>query len=433
MAASVPPLSPSHDPCRVVIIGAGECAARAVSSLREQGFSGTVTMLGNEDTLPYERPPLSKGALMVDSPPKPTIAMSDARLNELGVDFEANDAAVSVDRDRRVVHTASGQAHPYDRLLFATGARSRELPLSDTDGVFTLRTLADTVRLQSALSKGSSVAIIGGGFIGLEVAASVRTIGAKVTVMELGQHVMARAVPTSVAALVENRHRAEGVDLRLEVGVEAISRTKNGGYQLTLTDSSQVVADVVVAGIGAIPETALAAACGLSVDNGIVADQYLRTSDAAIFAAGDCVNFPHPLYDNRRVRLETWQTAHDHGALVGINMLHGLGSETSQQVADTVPWFWSDQYDLTLQVTGLAIGTKTCVRIRPDGVAIEFNLDGQGRLLAASAVATGSSVAKDIRLAKMLIAQRAHPSVDSLIDPAIGLKSLLGTPASSAS
>jgi 3-phenylpropionate/trans-cinnamate dioxygenase ferredoxin reductase component len=408
-------------PDRIVVIGAGECAARAVAALRENGFTGSITMFGNEDALPYERPPLSKGALMNGTAPKPTIAMSEARINDLGVSFEANNAVTSVDRVARVVRTSSGQGHSYDGLLFATGARSRELPLPEMADVFTLRTLADTVRLHEAISKHSKVAIIGGGFIGLEVAASVRFLGAPVTVIELAPRLMGRAVPASVAAVLEKRHRSEGVDLRLGVGVVSMTRLNNGHVALVLTDESQVVADVVIAGVGAIPETSLAESCGLAIDNGIVADEHLQTSDPAIFAAGDCVSFPHALYDNRRVRLETWQTAHDHGALVGVNMLGG------REIANTVPWFWSDQYDLTLQVVGLAVGDTTCVRIRNDGVAIEFNLDTQGRLLAASAVAMGSSVAKDIRLAKMLIAERAHPPLEALVDPTIQLKSLLST------
>jgi 3-phenylpropionate/trans-cinnamate dioxygenase ferredoxin reductase component len=344
MAEPVSFSPPASGISRIVVIGAGECAARAVGALREHRFAGTITMLGNENTLPYERPPLSKGAVIGGNAPKPTVAMSEARLNELDIAFAPDDPAVSVDRAERLVLTASGQTHYYDRLLFATGARSRELPFSETFGVLTLRTVADASRLHSALSSRSTIAIIGGGFIGLEVAASVRSLGTQVIVIELGERTMGRAVPASVASLVEHRHRREGVDLRLAVGVTSISRKKNGRFCLTLTDSSQVVADVVLAGIGAIPETELAESCGLTIDNGIVADEYLRTSDPVVFAAGDCVNFPHSLYGGRRVRLEAWQTAHDHGVLAGINMLNG------HQVADSVPWFWSSQYDLTISV-----------------------------------------------------------------------------------
>jgi 3-phenylpropionate/trans-cinnamate dioxygenase ferredoxin reductase component len=405
---------------RVVVVGAGECAARFISTLRELGYAGSIVLLGNEGLAPYERPPLSKRTLLEPNAPTLTVALSEDRLRELKVSFDLNDSAVSIDRSLRQVSTLNSATYTYDRLLFATGARSRPLGIDGAKHALMLRTHREALLLREALQPGAKVAVIGGGFIGLEVAASARSLGCDVTVIEVADRLMGRAVPIETAALMEHRHRHEGVQFVLGIGVESIELTTNGHpYDVHLSDGSTLQTDLVVAGIGAVPETALAAECGLDIDNGIAADQYLRTSDPFIYAAGDCVSFPHPLYGDRRMRLETWQNAHDQAVVAATNVLGG------NDTAKTVPWFWSDQYDLTLQVAGLAFGASHVLRTRADGVMLQFSLDTDGRLLSAASVAEGSSAARDIRLAKMLIAQRCVVPADLLANADVSLKSLL--------
>lgn len=404
----------------VVVIGAGECAARFVSSAREQGYRGSLVLLGDEGLAPYERPPLSKQTLLDTGTPQPTTALTLHRLAELDVVVDLSDPVMSLDRKARTVTTRRGTMHTYDELLIATGAKSRPLPFEGAKHALMLRTYDDALRLREALVPGVHVAVIGGGFIGLEVAASARTLGCEVTVIEMADRLMGRAVPVQTAALMEHRHRQEGVVFHLGVGVSMIELTTNERpYLVHLSNGICVAADLVVAGIGAVPETQLAEDSGLLIDNGIATDEHLRTSDPNIFAAGDCASFLHPLYNGRRVRLETWQNAHDHGVLAATNILGG-----SQSISN-VPWFWSDQYDLTLQVAGLAYGSSEVVRKRSDGLEIRFSLDSDGHILSASGVATGSAVARDIRLAKILIEQRCVVSPQQLSDPTVSLKSLL--------
>jgi 3-phenylpropionate/trans-cinnamate dioxygenase ferredoxin reductase component len=408
---------------RIVIVGAGECAARTIVELRKRSYTGSIVLLGNEVHAPYERPPLSKQTLLDSHTPSIKTVLGESRLSELAVSFDLDDAAVKIDRASRVVRTAGNSTHLYDRLIISTGARSRELTFPGAEHALMLRTFDDASVLRKELQPKTRVVVIGAGFIGLELAATARTLGCEVSVIEVLPRLMGRAVPPETAAVVERRHREEGVILHLENGVQSIEHPAGTDqYIVYLADGTELLADVVVAGIGAVPETTLATECELGVENGITADEHLRTSDDAIFAAGDCVNFPHPLYGNQRVRLETWQNAHDHGILVAINALGG------DAPVSTAPWFWSDQYDLTLQVAGLAMGTTNIVRTRTDGVQIHFSIDDDGRLLSAAGVSVGGGVARDIRLAKMLIEQRTIVSGDSLEDPTITLKSMLTPP-----
>lgn len=400
----------------MVIIGAGECGTRAALALREAGFDGPVTLVGKETHLPYERPPLSKDAIVAETPAPKGIAGVE-KLAALGVDFRPGEAVTAIDRGRRIVTLRDGSEIPYRRLLLATGARPRTLvlPGADRPHVAVLRTLDDAARIRAALGPGRRVAIVGGGFIGLELAASARKLGSEVTVIEAQSRLLTRGVPSEIATVLEARHRTEGVAFVFDARIEAITAAG-----VILGDGTEIRADLVVVGIGAAPDTALAAACGLAVENGIAVGATLVTSDPEIFAAGDCCAFEHPHYDHRRVRLESWRSAQEQGSLAAQNML-GKGEALA-----SVPWFWSDQYDLTLQIAGLADDATSHVRrdLNDDAFVI-FHLAANGRLLAASGIGPGNAVAKDIRLAEMMIARRAHPEAAALADPATNLKKLL--------
>ena len=235
----------------------------------------------------------------------------------------------------------------------------------------------------------------------------------------MAPRLLMRGVPAPVAELVAKRHAAAGVDLRLGAGIEWIER-QGAEHTVVLSDGSRIVCDGIIAGVGAIPEVTLARDAGLAIENGVKTDNRLRTSDPDIFAAGDCCSFPHPIYNDRLIRLEAWRNAQDQGALAARNM---LGAD---EVYDTVPWFWSDQYDQSLQIAGLPDEGKTSVnRDLGDGAQLYFHLGDDGRLVSASGVGPISKVAKNIRLAEMLIQRRAKPDAAALADPSVGLKSLL--------
>jgi 3-phenylpropionate/trans-cinnamate dioxygenase ferredoxin reductase subunit len=244
-----------------------------------------------------------------------------------------------------------------------------------------------------------------------------------VTVVELGPRLMGRAVPARIAATMARRHVAAGVDVRCGTRVTELAQTASG-VAIALAGGERIEADVVVAGVGAVPETSLAAAAGIQTGDGILVDARFATSAPDVFAAGDCCRYPHPLYDGRPLRLESWRAAQEHGTAAARAMLGATDPYAG------VPWFWSDQHDLTLQVTGLtSAAAQEVVRLRPDGAEIWFGLDAAGRLVAAAGTGPGNAVARDIRLAEMLIARRAAPDPVMLADPAAALKSLLRSPA----
>jgi 3-phenylpropionate/trans-cinnamate dioxygenase ferredoxin reductase subunit len=403
----------------MLIIGAGECGGRAALALRDLGFEGPVTLVGDEPHLPYERPPLSKEAMTGEAPAIKAIA-SDELLAERSIRHVRSVRAAAIDRAAHVVQLSDGSSLSYDKLLLATGSVQRKLPMPGLGGrCVYLRTFNDALAIRAHLSAGNRVAIIGGGFIGLELAAAARRLGATVTVIEAQPRILMRGVPAEIAEIIHKAHEAEGVAIRTGQGIAAIADDgKEVG--ITLADGQTIVADLAVIGIGAVPVTALAAEAGLAVDNGIAVDEHLRTEDPDIFAAGDCCSFPLAVYGGRRVRLEAWRNAQEQGALAAKNM---LGADEAHAA---VPWFWSDQYGLTLQIAGLSDeGRSTVRRDLDDGAFILFHLAEDGRLVAASGIGPGNVVARDIRLAEMLIAKRASPAPEALGSQAVKLKSLL--------
>ena len=405
----------------MLIVGAGECGARAALTLRERGYDGPVTLVGEEPHLPYERPPLSKDAMVSEAEPTPKLVGDREQFASRRIACVTGARAIAIDRAARRVTLADGGTLPYEKLLLATGAVPRELPLpgADSSRCAYLRTHDDVIRIRGALKAGRHVAILGAGFIGLEIAASARKRDVSVTVIEALPRILTRGVPEVVAHIVDARHRREGVTLACGKAVLALRETASG-IEIALADGSTVAADLLIIGIGAVPVTDLAQKAGLEIENGIAVDAQLRTSDPDIHAAGDCCSFPLAIYGGRRVRLECWRNAQDQGGLAARNML-GAGES-----AAAVPWFWSDQYDLTLQIAGLPDeGIHAVRRDLSEDAFILFHLAGDGRLVAASGIARGSAVAKDIRLAEMLIAKGARPDPAALAQPQVKLKSLL--------
>lgn len=404
----------------MVIVGAGESGTRAAFALRENGYDGSITLIGAEAHLPYERPPLSKDAIVGGDAPAIKAIASREMLADHDVELVGSTSVAAILRAARTVRLANGSDLAYDKLLLATGAMPRRLPMPGmgTRCVY-LRTFDDALAIRAHLREGTRIAIIGGGFIGLELAASARRLGAHVKVIEAQPRILMRGVAAEVAARVAEAHGAEGVEIVCDAGIAAID--DNGStVRLALSSGRSINADLVVIGIGAVPVTQLAEAARLSLDNGIAVDAEMRTSDPDIFAAGDCCSFPLSIYGNRRVRLEAWRSAQEHGALAARNM---LGAKEAHR---TVPWFWSDQYGLSLQIAGLPDeGEATVRRDLADNTFILFHLKDDGRLVAASGIGPGNAVAKDIRLAEMLIAKSARPDPAALASPDFKLKALV--------
>ncbi|CDN58039.1 MocF (plasmid) [Neorhizobium galegae bv. officinalis bv. officinalis str. HAMBI 1141] len=401
----------------MVIVGAGEAGVRAAFALRERGYRGTVTLIGDEPHLPYERPPLSKAGEEAETV-RPIVA--NERFTEAGIAFLRGQRAILVEPACHALLLETGEMLSYERLLLATGAAPRQFPgLATSDRVHVLRTLEDASAIRRHMREDGRLAILGGGFIGLELAAMGRKLGTAVTLIEAQPRVLMRGVPEKLALALQARHAAEGVELLCGVGIGTIADGESG-VAIGLADGRQIKVDALVVGIGAQPNTRLAAEAGLAIDNGIAVDRYLATSDPHVFAAGDCCSFPVAAYGGRRVRLESWRNAQEQGSVAAANMLGEVAP------FDAVPWFWSDQCDLTLQVAGLSDGaTSTVGRTLSPEAEILFHLDADGRLLAASGLGPGGAVARDIRLAEMLIARGTRPDRAALADPSVKLKSLL--------
>lgn len=401
----------------MVIIGAGHAGIRAALSMREFGYDGTVTLIAEEGaTSPYERPPLSKWATGDGVPLKPMVPpdrLASANLSVVPTTVQ------SIDTKGRAVILSDERAIPYAKVLIAAGARARHFEpdvFPDTHVLY-LRDRKDAETLNAAALSARKAVIIGGGFIGLELAASFRGLGLDVRVVEMADRLLSRAVSPPVAQIVQNLHTAHGVTFSFDA---VLSPEQIEGH-VTLSDGTRLPADLIVAGIGSDPNTELAARAGLAVENGIVTDAKLRTTVPDIYAAGDCCSFPLYGQTDRMVRLESWQTAGEQGALAGRNMV-----VTDPIPYTQVPWFWSDQYDHVLQVAGIpSAGCDIIERAYTEDQHVSFARTDCGTLSYACGIAPGTKVAKDIRFSAKMIEAGLKPDQVALANPGIALKSLL--------
>ncbi|WP_026910584.1 NAD(P)/FAD-dependent oxidoreductase [Patulibacter minatonensis] len=401
---------------RVVIVGASHASAQLCVSLRRDGWDGEILLIGDEPSLPYHRPPLSKTFLAG------TTTIEDLHIRKPEF-YEKEQVAfrharvTRISREARTVTLDDGEELGYDKLVLCLGARPRPLsiPGMELAGVHYLRDAADITAIRDSLAGASRAVIVGAGYIGLEAAASLRKLGVEVTVLEVAERVLQRVTAPAVSAFYDRVHREEGVDLRLGVGVLALE----GEDQVTsvrLTDDDHIAADLVIVGVGVLPNVELAQDAGLAVDNGIVVDAHGRTDDPDIFAAGDCANHYDARYD-RRLRLECVSNAVEHAKSVA-GAICGKDKPIS-----ALPWFWSDQYDLKLQIAGLSTGYDTVV-LRGDpaaGRAFACFYFADGRLVAADCV----NNAKEFMFSKRAIAEGLSPDRSMLADPGTPLASLL--------
>jgi 3-phenylpropionate/trans-cinnamate dioxygenase ferredoxin reductase subunit len=334
-------------PATFVIAGGGLAAAKTAEALREQGFDGRILLIGDESHLPYERPPLSKDYLQGKSGREKFIVHDGAWYRDHDIELRSGTAVTGIDRSGHQVTLSDGERIGYDKLLLATGATPRRLtiPGADLDGVLYLRTVHDSERIRDTLATASRVAIIGAGWIGLEVAAAARAAGVRVSVLEVERQPLLRVLGSQIASVFADLHRAHDVDLRLGVQVSEIMGEHGKVRGVRLADGTHLEVDAVIVGIGAAPNTDLAAAAGLEVEDGVRVDAGLRTSDPDIFAAGDVASAYHPLLGTH-IRVEHWANALNQPAVAARAM---LGQEASY---DRLPYFYTDQYDLGMEYTG---------------------------------------------------------------------------------
>jgi 3-phenylpropionate/trans-cinnamate dioxygenase ferredoxin reductase subunit len=402
-----------------VVIGGGQAGGRAVEGIRKAGFAGTVILLGEEPRAPYERPPLSKQVLTGDAEPDSAKLRAESWYAEQDVDLRLSTRVGRIDRARKRVVLEDGDDLPYDRLLLATGAQPRvpDLPGVNLDGVHVLRDVDDSLALRTAMQAGARVALVGGGYIGLEVAAAARKLGCETTVLEAAPSLMRRQVAPELGEWYARLHRDQGADVRLEAEVARLLGDERVAA-VELADGGRVDADLVVVGVGIRPNVELALQADLEAGDGIEVDDQGRTSDPDIFAAGDVTRQPNP-YVSGKLRLESWQNAQNQALVAG----RAMAGDAAARHAD-VPWFWSDQHGINLQMVGMPAGqTRRVWRGDPGqgpGFTL-FYLDDQGRLVGANAVDRPA----DIAAARRMIERGVAPDPTELADPDVSLKKLL--------
>jgi len=400
---------------KIVIIGAGQAGAQAVQSLRSEGFTGSITMVGDEAYPPYQRPPLSKAYLLGQLERPRLFLKSDAFYQEAGCELLLNTSAAAIDRAGKTVALSDGRKLAYDKLLLTTGGRVRKLrcPGAELPGIFYLKTIADVDALQAAFLPGARIAIVGAGYIGLEVAAVGAKRGLQVTVFEAMDRVMARAVSPAMSEFFAAEHIRVGVTLKLNTGVEGFEG--GGKVERIIAGGQKHEVDLVLVGIGVTGNDDLAREAGLACSDGIVVDRHARSSDPDIYAAGDCTR--HYGREGVELRLECVQNAIDqakHAALAMVGKPKNYGE---------VPWFWSDQYDLKLQIAGLARPSDTLVQ-RGDPAGRKFSVFHlrDGKVAAVEAVNAG----QDYMIGRKLIAEGRPAEASRIADLSIPVKNLAG-------
>lgn len=398
----------------ILVIGGGPAGTFAAIAAKKQDPRAAVVLLNDEHCEPYEKPPLSKAVLLGKVLPSDAPIAGPAGLAGHDVVLETHARCRAIDRAGRAIVLEDGRRLPYDALVLATGSVVREVPHLPPGmaRVHYLRTEADAHALNAALRQSRALLVVGGGLIGLEVAASAAELGVKTTVLEIAPRILARVCDEETGGIVEAAHRRHGVDLRLECAAVSAAPEADGRITVLTTSGERLTADLIVVGTGAKPNDRLAAAAGLAIDDGIVVDGLCRTSDPAIFAAGDAVRFPGP---HGSVRLENWRHAQDQGSVAGRN------AAGATDTYDAVPSFWSEQFNLYIQGVGWPVQASTRVRRRlPGESALVFEIS-EGRVVYAM----GINAQRDLAAVRRLIERRVPVDPAALADPAQPLGAML--------
>ncbi len=399
-----------------IIVGAGQAGGWAAMAMRQAGFGGRIVLIGEEAWRPYERPPLSKAMLTDEPEPDVLYFHAESRYAEQQIELQLGTPVAAVEPDQHRIRMADGRVLDYDKLLLTVGGQARHLPVHGGDRALYLRTLQDSRTIRARLGTAKRVLCIGAGVIGLEIASSACKRGCAVTVLEALPRAMGRAVSPEGAAFIESLHRAAGVDLRFGVIVDRLEPAPDGGTQVVCRDGETFDADLVIAGVGMQRNLALAEAAGLALEGGIVVDEFGRTSAPDVYAAGDVTAFHHPLFA-RRLRLETWRHAQNHGTAVGKAM---CGEAPPY---DDIPWFWTDQHGVNLQVAGLpADAARTVVRSAASpGAFVAVHMDEADRVIGV----TAANAPREIRAGQAMIKARQKVDEAALADGSVPLQRLM--------
>ena len=397
----------------IVIIGAGHAAGQAAASLRQAKFEGSITIIGDEAHVPYQRPPLSKQYLAGTQVADKVYLRAEKFYADNDIQLMLDTRATQIDPGTKTINLDNGETIAYEKLLISTGSRPRKLSIegSDLSGIHYLRTMDDVDGIRADVKPGANLVIVGGGYIGLEVAAVGIELGMNVHVLEMEERILQRVTTPEMSAYYHKLHSDRGVHIHTQTGVTGFSG--NGKVEKVLCGDESFAADIVIVGIGIIPNIEIAEEAGIHCDNGIVVDDHCCTSDPDIYAAGDCTNHPNPLM-NKRLRLESVPNAMDQARVSTANM---LGDD---KVYAAIPWFWSDQYELKLQMVGFSADGDSQV-LRGDMENHQFAIFylKDGKVVAADAV----NSPKEFMLCKQLVGKPADPA--QLADPETDLKSLL--------
>jgi 3-phenylpropionate/trans-cinnamate dioxygenase ferredoxin reductase subunit len=400
----------------VVIVGASHAAVQAIDTLRREGHVGPIILVGDEPFLPYNRPPLSKKYFSGELERERLLLRSAQFYEQARVEVRLGVRVTAIDRATRRLRLSDGGELSYDKLLLCLGSRNRllEVPGYDLQGIHYLRTIADVDGIRADLAAARRLVVVGAGYIGLEAAASARHLGLEVTVLEMADRPLNRVTAPEMSSFYLQRHARAGVRVLCGMSVTSFAGADDGRVSGVVCGEREFAADLVIVGVGVLPETALAAACGLRCENGIVVDETCQTSDPDVYAAGDCTMHPCVRF-GRRLRLESVDNAVEQAKTAALNI---CGKPARHE---HVPWFWSDQYDIKLQIAGLSQGYDQAVlRGDPDTNRFALYYFSQGELIAVDAI----NSPKDFMTGKKWIAERKRPDPALLADPATDLKSL---------
>lgn len=401
-----------------IIIGASHAAAHLATTLRQEGWEGRILVIGEEAWIPYHRPPLSKTFLSGEKSLEDIYIRPPSVYEDAHIEFLLDTRVEAINREDKTVSLGNGERLAWGKLALATGSRVRrvEIPGVELAGIHYLRDAADVEGIKAGTGEGKKAVIVGGGYIGLEAAAVLRGLGMEVTVLEMMERVMQRVTAPEVSAFYQRVHAEEGVQIHCGTGVSAFTGTDRV-EKVQCSDDSEFAADLVVIGVGILPNVELAESAGLEVNNGIVVDEYARTSDPDIVAAGDCTHH-HNIHYDRHIRLESVQNATDQARIAAMCLCGKL------QSYDSLPWFWSDQYDLKLQIAGLSQGY--------DEVVIRGDIEGS-RSFAAFYLQDGVIISVDavnrapeFMMGKRLISNRLCPNPERLADESVPVRELMG-------
>ena len=407
----------------IIILGAGQSAAYAAKQIREIDKDSQITIIGEEKNLPYERPPLSKDYILGKLKLEQFLFFSNEFYKQNNINIITEEKIIKVDFNKKTLTSSKNNDFNYDQLLIATGSKNRKLDIENLDKkiqneIIYLRNIEESEEIKKRINIANEILVIGGGFIGLEIASSASQLGKKVTIVEMGDQLMGRVIPKEIADMIQSVHEENGNTIYLQTQIKKITK-KNNSFQILLNSKTTLSADLIIVGIGSSPNTSLFVESSLEINNGIITDEFSRTSIPDVFAAGDVSNFFHPMYGTH-MRLESFKHAQNQGINAGKNI---LGIQTSYA---EIPWMWSDQFNLNLQMTGICNDYESFVQRGSDvQEGIIFFFIKNRRIRGACGLGVGGKIGRDIRLAGKISEKCIKVTKEILSNKNLPLKKLL--------